>query len=430
MRTLLVGALVLLLTLVPLVSGALSVLSTTLLISAGPTGLGANNNSEYPAISADGRWVVFESWATDLIGAETNGNSRNIFLWDSENDETILVTKGESGDGANGNSYRPTVSADGSKVAFDSYALDLVGAPSSSQNSDVYVWDRATEQNTLISVGVGGRDADGSSYYAQISDDGTKVAYGSWAMNLNGAAPTNGYSSIFYSEVGSGHSTLVSVGYNGGDEGGTDNDCWDPAISGDGLKVAYQTSATNVLGAASPNEINNVYVWDADVPLNTKLISAGPAGEGGNAASFEPSLSYDGSKVAFTSRATDLVGAVANGEENIFITDIATDTTHLITVGGSGAGGNDWSGNPSLSADGSKVAYESRASDMLGAPVDTYDCQVFLCDVASLDNILVSAGPDDLGGNDDSYSYVCALSADGTKLTFESLAEDLVGAPT
>ena len=152
-------------------------------VSVGPNGVEGNNDSLFPAISAHGRFVAFESDAANLEPNDTNGVS-DVFVRDRQTGRTTRVSVGAGG--AQGNRYSGVggISADGRYVAFRSYASNLV-ADDTNGEQDVFVHDRQTGRTTRVSVTArGAQAAGGNSANPAISADGRHVAFNSHAANL------------------------------------------------------------------------------------------------------------------------------------------------------------------------------------------------------------------------------------------------------
>jgi Tol biopolymer transport system component len=159
--------------------------------SAGAEG---NGNSFDPSISADGRFVAFDSFASSLVGGDTNGES-DIFVRDRRKGKTRRVSVSSAGAEANGRSFindiGSPISADGRFVAFQSDASNLVGGDTNG-SSDVFVRDRRRDKTRRVSVSSAGAEANDNSVGPSISADGRFVAFASWATNLV-AGDTQGY---------------------------------------------------------------------------------------------------------------------------------------------------------------------------------------------------------------------------------------------
>src|SRR5688572_7972318 len=197
-------------------------------VSVDSSGAEANWDSDSSAISADGKFVAFESYADNLVAGDTNGFA-DVFVHDRATGITERVSVDSSGVEGNGNSHGPSISADGQVVAFYSYAKNLV-AGDRSFDFDVFVHDRATGITERVSVDSSGVEGNSSSSSPSISADGQVVAFESYASNLV-AGDTNGYWDVFVHDRASGITERVSVESSGA-EG--DNDSGYPSISADG----------------------------------------------------------------------------------------------------------------------------------------------------------------------------------------------------
>jgi Tol biopolymer transport system component len=258
---------------------------------------GANNDSENPAISADGARVAFWSFASNLVDGDTNGTA-DIFVKDQKTGDLTLITPG-----ANSLSLEPSISADGTKVAFWSLASNLV-PDDTNDDFDVFLKDLQTGQLTLLTPG-----ANGPSVHAVISGDGTKVAFQSVASNLV-PGDTNGAADIFIKNLVTGELTLVTSGSN------ADSDL--PALSADGMTVAFQSFASN-LAEGDTNNTADIFVkdlWTGELTLITA---------GANGASTTPTLSADGKTVAFSSFASNLVPGDENDASDIFVSTVTSE---------------------------------------------------------------------------------------------------------
>lgn len=316
------------------------------------------------SISADGRYIVFQSAAANLVPGDTN-NATDVFVHDRRRDATTRVSIGPGGAQADSSSQIPTISADGRYVAFRSVATNLVPGDTNDQE-DVFVHDRRTGTTTRVSVGAGGVQAEGGrSMPEAISADGRYVVFRSEAANLV-PGDTNGATDIFVRDLVGRRTERVSVG-SGGVQGQGFVDAG-ASISGDGRYVAFSSQAPNLV-PGDTNDQADVFVHDRRTRTTTR-VNLGPGGvqaEGGR--SHAPTLSENGRYIAFASGASNLIAGDTNGQEDVFVHDRRTGTTSRVSVGPGGAQSLGSSSQPVISADGLHVAFTSSANDLV--PGDT-----------------------------------------------------------
>jgi Tol biopolymer transport system component len=302
--------------------------STTTLVSraSGPGGVGADGSSTDPDISDHGRYVVFESHGNNLSSADDN-NFFNVFVRDLVTNTTRLIsrTPGPGGPGGNADSTRPAISGDGSRIAFQSDADNLSNQDDDSARN-VFVRERATGANTLVSraSGVAGAPADSGSDTPDISPSGRFVGFRSSAANLSG--DDKPVSDIFLRDLDEATTELASRASGPGGEGG-DSDSFNPAVS-DNARVAFESSADNLTADDDDAVLGNVYVRDAPGGT-TGLVSraGGPTGAAANGTSSFTAWgqSGDGRYVVFQSEATNLVPGTVPGVRNVFRRDVLGD---------------------------------------------------------------------------------------------------------
>jgi Tol biopolymer transport system component len=307
-----------------------------------------------PAISADGRFVVFASSATNLVSGDKN-QTVDVFLRDRAAGTTERVSDASRKTEANGESWRPAISPDGRFVAFASYADNLV-AGDTSVASDVFLRDRQAGTTERVSVSSSGQQADNNSESPAVSADGRFVAFVSSASNLVDG-DTDGVSDVFLRDRQAGTTEGVSVDPSA-EFGNFSNS---PAISADGRYVAFDSWEDLVPG--DTNNSFDVFVRDRATGA-LERVSVDSAGVEGDDWSLAPSISADGRFVAFHSFAHNLVAGDGNFDYDIFVHDRQAHTTVRASVTTSGAEGGSQYGslNASLSADGQVVAFESEAA--------------------------------------------------------------------
>ncbi len=330
--------------------------STTEWLSVTPQGTAADGESNFPAISCDGRFVSFSSHATNLVAGDTNGLT-DIFVRDRVTATTERVSVATGGGQAAGGSYS-ALSADGRCVAFDSASADLVAGDTNGL-TDVFVRDRQTGTTERVSVATGGGEANLGGGYPSISGDGRFVAFESAASNLV-VGDGNSRGDVFVHDRQTGATERVSVSSGGLEANG---DSGSPALSLDGRYVVFVSVATNLV-AADTNGVADVFLHDRDLGT-TERVSVGPAGEEGNNQSSEGRVSADGRYVVFPSEATNLVAGDTNGASDVFVRDRVTGTTALVSVSTTGAVGNGWSFDAVIASDGRTAVFRSPATDLV-----------------------------------------------------------------
>ncbi|MDD1728699.1 MAG: hypothetical protein LUQ50_06475, partial [Methanospirillum sp.] len=182
---------------------------TTSLISRSPDGSSADNPSNHPSISGDGRYITVESRAGNLTPAGSNGKTQ-IYLCDQITSKTILISHGFLGELANGSSGSPSISEDGKFIAFSSYARNIVPGDTN-ECSDIFLWNRSSDQIIRVSTDSNGNQVSGASQDSMVSEDGTYVVFSSVAHDLVNE-DLNGYSDIFRKNTRTNETILISSG--------------------------------------------------------------------------------------------------------------------------------------------------------------------------------------------------------------------------
>ena len=328
-------------------------------VNVDSSGTQANNYSYFTSISADGRYVGFHSYASNLVPGDTNA-AEDVFIRDRASGTTTRVSVDSSGIQGNGISSSPSLSADGRYVAFWSYASNLVVGDTNAVQ-DVFVRDRQSATTVRASVNSSAAQASGSSFDPSISGDGRYVAFVSAATNLV-SGDTNGNTDIFVRDLSSGITVRASVDSTGAQALG--GPCLYPSFSANGRYVVFKSDATNLV-PGDTNGNSDIFVRDllSGTTLRASVDSSGAQALGG--VSDTASISADGRYVAFGSNATNLVSSDTNTAEDVFLRDLSIGTTARVSVSSSGAQGNQGSSAPSVSADGRFVAFASDASTLV-----------------------------------------------------------------
>jgi Tol biopolymer transport system component len=392
-------------------------------VSVDSTGSDSNSTGGYAAISADGRFVAFLSEADDIVADDRNG-SDDVFVRDRQNGTTVRVSVDSTG--AEGHdasalsevvmSEPPAISADGSVVAFASDFIDLVSGDSNGK-IDIFVHDRTTGITSRVSVDSSGAEANGSSFRPSISADGRFVAFQSYATNLV-AGDLNDLSDVFVHDRSTGETTRISVAPDGTEANGMSRSA---AISADGRFVAFESQAGNLI-SGDANACADVFLRDL-ASGTTSLVSVDSAGAQASGPSSAPSISADGRFVAFASRADDLDAFDLNGCTDVFVHDFVSGATERVSVDSSGRDADRESDWPSISGDGRTVAFESDATSLVSLDGNGMT-DVFVHDRETGATTRVSV--DSAGLEGDLWSLRPAISADGRFAAFDSAARALV----
>jgi hypothetical protein len=325
-------------------------------------------------ISDAGTRIVFATSATDLVAGFVDGNGgggSDVFLRDLTAGTTTLISINRTGDASgNGGSFFPSLSADGNRVSFTSAASNLVLTDTNSgalaPATDIFVRDLTAGTTTLVSVNSAGTDsANGVSFDSRISADGSHVAFESGATNLvSGLTDTNGVVDVFVRDLTAGTTFLASINSAGTGTGSAESRF--PYLSANGNRVAFRSAANNLV-TIDTNIVFDIFVRDlsAGTTIPASINSAGTATGNGTSPSLG-GISADGNRVAFGSSASDLVTTPGVSTTNIYVRDIAAGTTTLASISSDGtARGNDTSAFEAFSSDGTLVAYESLATNLV-----------------------------------------------------------------
>jgi archaellum component FlaF (FlaF/FlaG flagellin family) len=334
----------------------------TTIVSVASGGAQGNGNSSmfeasFPRISADGSHVVFVSQASNLVGADNNGEL-DIFVHERATAETTRVSVDSSGIEANGSSFAASISGDGRYLAFISSATNLVPGDTNGF-PDVFVHDRQTGATARVSVADSGNQANEETWIAAISASGRHVVFASYADNLV-PGDGNGQSDVFVRDRQSGATTRVSVSSNGSEANAQSGVS---SISANGRYVLFSSTATNLVPGDS-NGALDVFVHDRQTGETTR-VSVTSNGHQGDADSLGYDLSANGRYVVFQTGAANLVPDDTNGVDDVMVHDRQTGETSRVSVAEDGTEGNGDSRFPGISGDGRYVGFSSYATNLV-----------------------------------------------------------------
>lgn len=465
---------------------------TTYLVSnaSGSFIAGANGGSAAPDVagrpaSGDRAAVIvaYTSTATNIDNASDSSPQSSIYRRELDENRSVLVSRetGSSGEDADGQSYRPSISADGARVTFTSVAENLglgaggnttfgvyvrnvplaVTAPVSADNKTAVEGGISADGGFVAWVERGAVTADtdpdlygvfGRSYLAPstldpielvsrppgtatflaawiearpsegtastVSADGRYIAFAASSSRL----PGTGESHIYRRDVLTGAIELISRA-NGATGTPADGENDIPSISADGTRIAFISDVQ--IDPAHPPRTSQAYV--RDLAAATTTLASRAEGAGGAAADddvSEPAISSDGTHVAFTTSATNL--GVSGAVQHVYVRDLTNGGTLLVDRGGGPAGvpGNDSAELPSLSADGRWVAFGSQADNLVEADADRF-ADVFVRDTVAGTTLLLSRRSGLDGDAASGASYFPSISADGRVVAFQADDETL-----
>ncbi len=328
---------------------------TTVRVSVDAEGGDPDGLSSLPTISADGRYVAFKSYATDLVA--NDGNGSDVFVRDLVRGTTVRASVNtEGGDGNSWSDY-PSISANGRYVVFGSAATNLIlndGTGSTRTSSSGISSPGPPSLPPWIRMG---RMKNNQATGAPTSADGRFVAFQSWASDLV-EGDHNNQMDMFVRDLAAGTTVRASVDTEGGDPNGTSSD---PSISADGRYVAFHSYSSDLV-EGDRNETYDVFVRDL-VTETTIRASADTEGGDVHAQSLFPQISTNGRYVAFQSLSSSLVPGDDNEARDVFVRDLLTGVTTRVSVDTEGDDANEASCCPGISADGTYVTFTSWADE-------------------------------------------------------------------
>jgi Tol biopolymer transport system component len=349
-----------------------------------PFGRGDTNGpSSGASISANGRYVAFESSASNLVASDTNRDT-DVFVRDLVRGVTTRVSVGISGSGRSGGGETPSISANGRRVAFESAASDIV-AHDTNRFADVFVRDLTTYKTTRVSVGPRGVQANRPpsavlpargefSFQPAISGDGASVAFTSYSTNLV-RRDTNRLSDVFVHNLTTHVTSRVSLATGGKqvNTGVAGRGSFAPTISANGRVVAFVSASYTLVPQRKPVHTLDGYVVNLDTHV-TRLAERTLNGRPGQSGTIDPAISPDGRFVVFRSDDGNLVPADTNGLGDVFVRDLKTNKTVRVSVKSTGRQVTTNEGTEDVSrsvasSGAAVVAFESSATDLV--PNDT-----------------------------------------------------------
>jgi hypothetical protein len=384
------------------------------LLSIHPRKGKGNAESEYPSLSANGRFIAFSSHATNLHAADRD-DIADIFVADRVTGKVRLVSITADGTKGNWDSYSPGISDDGTKVVFTSYS-DNIHPDDLDTYTDVYVKDLRTGELRLVSTTSSEEKSNNACYNSVISGDGTAVAFHTLATNLD-ARDTDGFEDVYVKDLLTGDLTLATAGTSGNK--GNFFSLY-PSISQDGSRVTFYTLSNNW----DPRDTDFAYdVYVKDVLTGEMILaSTSDAGVKSNTNCFDPQISGDGTVVVFDSNATNLDAGDTDSLSDVYWKDLETGEMRLVSAAASGVKGNSYSYGSAVSGDGTMVTFLSWSQNLDPAdPDDRVDA--FRKNVAT--GAISLATSSDTGVKGNAETLGATVSANGAFVGFYTQATNL-----
>lgn len=354
-------------------------------VSVSTAGAQGNGEANRPVLSSDGRYVVFQSDATNVVAGDSGFT--DIFIRDLQSGTTRRVSETSVGGQANGNSTFASISADGRYIAFQSSATNLVSGDSNGAD-DIFVKDLLTGGVTRVSTSSSGAQSNGNSSAAKISADGRFVAFETMSSNLAGT-DTNGAADILLKDLTTGQTTLISASSSGtiGNFGSAQ-----PKITADGRYISFWSYADNLV-AGDSGGFSDAFVKDT-ITGAIQRVSLNMAGTSANGDVLNTDISADGRYVGFHSQASDLVSGDTNGVGDVFVRDLYTNSIVRASISTNGVQGDTASATLSISADGRYITFDSTSTTLVsghsGSVQDVFLRDLSVAGVQQLAGMVVS----------------------------------------
>lgn len=317
-------------------------------------------------ISGDGRWVVFASAATNLVPGDLN-DVQDVFLYDALNDTLQLVSrKGVAGAQGNRSSGVPTISNNGALIAFTSAATNLVGNDTNNR-TDVFLRNVSAGTTLRVSTDSNGKQANGDSFQAVISPNGSIVAFSSNAINLV-KTDSSRTRDVFVKVLSTGKTSIVSVR---SDEQRGSNDSSLEDVSNSGRYVLMQSYSALVKN--DTNNTGDVFLRDRTGGTTIRVSRDGSTQS--NNQSFAGAISDDGSYIAFQTWATNLgPGPDANGVlTDVLEYELATGDLARLSADAEGGWSDDASYDAAMSGNGVHTCFATGSTDMVAGDTNGQD---------------------------------------------------------
>lgn len=382
-------------------------------VSISSLGAQSDGDSYAPIVSSDGRYVAFMSEATNLVAGDTNAVT-DVFMYDRDNDTIELISVADDGGIADDESSYPTISADGRYVVFNSTASDIVAGDTNAVG-DVFLRDRDLGTTVRVSVNSDEEELDGDSSAGTISKNGRYVIFESFNSTNATADVLNNAQNIYLRDLTLGTTELISVSSSEvSGNGSSFLNVPANAVTDDGKYVLFGSNATNLV-SGDTNGVGDVFLRDRDLGTTTR-INVSEAGVETDGESVQDSIDSGGRFISFRSESNLLVPEdTTSGEYDVFVYDMELGTLSRISVAVDGTESNGYSEAVGLFSDGSRyVIYYSEGSNLVAGDTNGVS-DIFFAEITDEDGIISSiedAAPN--SGDVDESGYDDAIESNVT----------------
>ena len=314
----------------------------------------------------EGRYVAFGMYGKGIDGS--TGKNRQIFWRDRKNGITKLVSKTSTGEEGNGGSAAPSISDNGRYVVFETNATNLSFNDKNDYLRDVFLWDQQTGQITLVSKSITGETGNGESYEPVISGDGSTIVFTSNASDIVKLEPVYNTPNIYVYDVSSGRSEFITKDFETGKAGNG----YSPSVSEDGTRIAF-CAFTNRLVKNDNNNLWDIFLWQRGMPELKRISMTAAGGERNQGTESSsrvvwPSISGDGNNIVFSTTSSNIISGDNNGLQDIFLYNIPAGSIKRVgTTEGDGDSPAGQGERIGISYDGTWITYNTNAAN-LGVP--------------------------------------------------------------
>lgn len=320
------------------------------------SGVQANEDALRPRISGDGRFVVFETLASNLAPGDFNGKL-DCYLRDRELGITERISVSSSGAGGSGDSFRPVVSDDGRYVLFTSFAQNFA-AGDDNDTADVFLRDRELGTTTLVSVALDGGVASSYSESADLTPDGRLALFRSSATDLV-AGSNAGWNKMILRDLALGITEQVSLTWDGAFPAG---DCIDGRITPDGRFVTF-TSPVHTIVPNDSNQRDDIFVRDR-LLATTERVNVGSDGAQDDGGASRGRISDDGRFVTFSSASTRFAPSDTNDASDVYLRDRWRGATRQLSISTAGQISARGGGEAEICGDGGVILFSSGGDEL------------------------------------------------------------------